>query len=804
MKTGTDTLGEEPSTGKPGSPARGSGGTAMPQGRHPRDLVVLVVALGVFVLCALIVRHSALNPVETAIFGQLGRIPAVSAPVWQVLDWLGGWIGIAVVSALALYLKRVSLALQCAAAGVLAWGLAGLSGGIIGHRPVPLALLAPGVRLPGDTGFAFPAEAATVAAAMVAVAAPYLRTRYRRTAWAVAVLVAASAVYLGDSLPVDAFAGVFLGWAIGAVFHLAFGAPGRRTSATAVQQALESAGLAPVLVEPVQARLLGPLEFAVTTAEGGKLRVEVVRRLHRRAGPWYRIRRLLASLDVEDEPPLSSTYHEAEHEALVTLLAERGGVPTPPVLLACQAPDGSALLVRHQVDGRRLTQLRQDEITDTLLETLWQHIGRLGEAGIAHHDLRAKNILVDNHGEPWLLNLTLGKAGVTADRTAQDIAEALVSITSLAGVERTVTTASAKLPPEKLETALSYLQPLALPRRIRKQLTNERYVLTDLRETLAERIGRPLPIFRSPLRPTTVLGLFLAGAAIYALLPQLANLASVRESLARADPVWLGVSVLTGLVAIVFAGVSVVGSCHTPLPFWRTTAVQFAAAFTGRTTPGGVGFFGINVAFMERISIRRSQAVGVSVLNVAAIGVVGGIWSVAGAFGLGTAGMLTGISIPHGLPVLAAAGGVVVVAVAVLASPYGRRKAVRPAVRILKDLAVTLRHPVRAAQLFGGSAAYLAVSGLGLVTSLAAFDHQQVSVFAVLTVFVIGQTFGHIIPSPGGLGAVESLMVGGLVALGIPPTTSVAAVLTSRLLTYWLPVLPGIATFRYLQHRAII
>jgi undecaprenyl-diphosphatase len=164
---------------------------------------------------------------------------------------------------------------------------------------------------------------------------------------------------------------------------------------------------------------------------------------------------------------------------------------------------------------------------------------------------------------------------------------------------------------------------------------------------------------------------------------------------------------------------------------------------------------------------------------------------------------------------------VLVVAAAVLASPYGRRKAVRPGVRIVKDLAATLRQPVRAAQLFGGAAAYLAVSGLGLVTSLAAFDHSpghfpghaafdyaafghSVPVFAVLTVFVLGQTFGHIIPAPGGLGAVESLMVGGLVALGIPPTTSVAAVLTSRLLTYWLPVLPGIATFRYLQHRRII
>jgi glycosyltransferase 2 family protein len=38
----------------------------------------------------------------------------------------------------------------------------------------------------------------------------------------------------------------------------------------------------------------------------------------------------------------------------------------------------------------------------------------------------------------------------------------------------------------------------------------------------------------------------------------------------------------------------------------------------------------------------------------------------------------------------------------------------------------------------------------------------------------------------------------------VSPTAAVAAVLTSRLLTYWLPVLPGIGMFRYLQHRCII
>ncbi|HET6502454.1 MAG TPA: lysylphosphatidylglycerol synthase domain-containing protein [Amycolatopsis sp.] len=797
-------MGDKPSTLRAATGSTGTGATPVPLGRHPRDLVVLLVAVVVVVLCSLVADRAALNPVELAIHQQVERIPTPSAVLWRTLDWASGWFGVAAVTAVACYFKKIRLGLQCAAAGALAWALASAGPALIGRRPVPAAMLAaPGIRLPGPDGFAFPATHTAMAAAVVAVAAPYLRTSYRRAAWAVVMLVAASGVYLGHNLPVDVFAGAFLGWGVGAIFHLVWGAPGRQTSSAAVRAALDDAGLKPLDVAPLRKHRFGPMEFLVTTATADRFRVEVVRRLRRRAGLWYRFRRLLASLEVEDEPPLSSTYHEAEHEALVTLLAERGGVRTPPVVLACKSPDGSALLVRTQIEGRRLTQLTADEIDESLLKAFWDGVAKLGDARIAHHDLRAKNVLIDTRGEPWLLDLAHGKAGATAGRTAQDIAEALVSIASLVGVERSVLSATRALSPDRLEPALANLQPLALPRRIRQQLSNERYLLTDLRETLAEAIGRPIPTFRSPVRVSTVVGLLLFGAAVYTLLPQLANLRGVVDLLGRADWTWLTISVLTGLVAIIPAAVSIIGGSRAPLPFWRTTAVQLAAAFTGRTTPGGVGFFGVNIAFMERIDIRRSRAVGVTMLNVAAIGVVGGIWSVAGAFGLGTAGVLRGISIPRQWPVLLAAAGVLAAAAAVLASPFGRRRFIQPGRQVVRELAATLRQPRRASQLFGGAAAYLAISGLGLVTSLAAFD-AHVPVFAVLTVFVIGQTFGHIIPTPGGLGAVESLMVGGLAAIGITPAIAVAAVLTSRLLTYWLPVLPGIAVFRYLQHRDIV
>ena len=56
-------------------------------------------------------------------------------------------------------------------------------------------------------------------------------------------------------------------------------------------------------------------------------------------------------------------------------------------------------------------------------------------------------------------------------------------------------------------------------------------------------------------------------------------------------------------------------------------------------------------------------------------------------------------------------------------------------------------------------------------------------------------------PTPGGLGAIEALLVAGLTGIGIAPGPAWSAVLTYRLATYWLPVLPGWLSWRWLQRK---
>lgn len=59
-------------------------------------------------------------------------------------------------------------------------------------------------------------------------------------------------------------------------------------------------------------------------------------------------------------------------------------------------------------------------------------------------------------------------------------------------------------------------------------------------------------------------------------------------------------------------------------------------------------------------------------------------------------------------------------------------------------------------------------------------------------------------PTPGGLGALEAALIAGLVAAGMENTIAVPAVFLYRLATFWLPILPGWASFTYLRREEYI
>ncbi len=305
----------------------------------------------------------------------------------------------------------------------------------------------------------------------------------------------------------------------------------------------------------------------------------------------------------------------------------------------------------------------------------------------------------------------------------------------------------------------------------------------------------------------TLIWLALAGAAVYVLLPQVGGL---RESLRTLDAVrsgWLAAGV--GLVALryVLNVLSLQAAVGRPLPFGPTLLVQLSSAFVGRLTPESVGWLVLNQRYLEQAGLGRAAALAAIALKVLAGGVTRLVVTAVVAALVGTSGVF-GLELPAEVAgawpyLLAIALGLALVGLLLglllrsrFASAASRARAA--VVSAARDLGSVFRQPLRAAALFGSSAGLTLSYGLVLAASVLAFGGDA-SLPAVLAVYLGGTAVAAASPTPGNLGAVEVALSAGLTMVGVASGPAVAAVLLYRLLTFWLPVVPGFLAFLYLQ-----
>jgi undecaprenyl-diphosphatase len=79
--------------------------------------------------------------------------------------------------------------------------------------------------------------------------------------------------------------------------------------------------------------------------------------------------------------------------------------------------------------------------------------------------------------------------------------------------------------------------------------------------------------------------------------------------------------------------------------------------------------------------------------------------------------------------------------------------------------------------------------------------HITLSLSEIFIVYSISLVTGTLTPTPGGLIGVEAGLVVGFTAYGVDNDLALAAALLYRLITYWLPIIPGFFAFRAVQKR---
>lgn len=255
----------------------------------------------------------------------------------------------------------------------------------------------------------------------------------------------------------------------------------------------------------------------------------------------------------------------------------------------------------------------------------------------------------------------------------------------------------------------------------------------------------------------------------------------------------------------VAAAVTRQGAVVQPLPKRRLLATQFAAYAANHLLPTGLGSSAVNLRFMTvcGVPLARSSAALALYLLAESVGRVGLLAALLIAFphALRVGGLL-----PAGTlgPLLLAAGLLLAVAACVLALVRRLRTAVWSFLRsALGEARSVHTRPSRALALWGGSLAFPALQAAGLAAVGRALEMPVAPAHMALA-YLAATVAVALVPTPGGLGSVEAALIVALVAAGGPVAVATAVVLAYRIITVWVPLLPGALTLGALVRLKVI
>jgi uncharacterized membrane protein YbhN (UPF0104 family) len=141
---------------------------------------------------------------------------------------------------------------------------------------------------------------------------------------------------------------------------------------------------------------------------------------------------------------------------------------------------------------------------------------------------------------------------------------------------------------------------------------------------------------------------------------------------------------------------------------------------------------------------------------------------------------------------------VVVTAVVLLRGPL--RRALRA---VLADVRAVHEVPARAAALWGGSLAFAALHATVVVAVAQALE-LPLPPAQVALAYLAASSAAVLLPTPGGIGSLDAALAMALRLAGAPGSAAASAVLGYRLLTVWLPLVPGLLALGVLARRKVL
>ena len=333
--------------------------------------------------------------------------------------------------------------------------------------------------------------------------------------------------------------------------------------------------------------------------------------------------------------------------------------------------------------------------------------------------------------------------------------------------------------------------------------------------------SEPSALFTPRRLIQTLIAVVLLTVAIYVLVPKLFEVEDAIARMGEGDPLWIGIALAINVLAFaayvaLFRGV--IGERVLHLRVAEAYQITMAGlAATRLFSAGGAGgilltYWALRKAGMERRqSVCRMIAFLVLLYSVYMLALV--IFGV-----LLRTGVLPG-NAPLSVTVVPAglAGAVIVIVLLVALLPddferriermmsgrfarFARRLATAPATfaQGTRTAIAFMRHPEQGGLAVAGAIGFWGANIGVLWASFQAFD-VAVPFGVIVMGFFVGMVANLFPLAPGGVGAVDAGMIGAFVIFGLPESEVFAAVLTYRVIAFWVPIPPGIVAFFQLR-----
>jgi uncharacterized membrane protein YbhN (UPF0104 family)/tRNA A-37 threonylcarbamoyl transferase component Bud32 len=795
-----------------------SSSTRAPRHRRPTDVVLLVVGLLVMVLTT--VNAPGPTSADLAIVTVLDEFSGALGWLWEFsYVLLSVWVVVLLLAPVVRHGQgRLRLLWDYGLALLVSFALvAGISA--LGGTSLAETLDALVTADPPPT---YAAVRLALATAVIVTASPHVTLPFRVVGRVVLTLGGVSAVALQIANP----SGVAAGWAVGlaaaSLVHLILGSPGGQLTPEQVGGALRDLGVDTESVQAAEPRSPGEQLLRARAVGGEDLEVKV---FGRDAWDAQYAGSLWSALTRRGEAPqlTMSRRERVAHEAMVSLVAERAGVPVLPVVTSGQVVQGEALLVTL-APARVLADLPPESVDEAFLGGAWSALTALHEAGIAHRAITGQHLVERADGTPALADFTHARLAAARHDLMIDRVHMLVTLALAVGRERAVSSAVNALGVEGLAQALPYVQDPVLSAPLRRAMGTE-WGLEELRALAIDRTGAEAAPLVELRRVTfaSVLKLVLGVVIVSSLVGLLAgvDLAAILDELKSADVRLLVLALVVAPLAQVFFSFSTLGASIRRLPFLPVLMLQYAIQFIALVLPATAARVALQIRFFERLGVSYGAATSMGALDGTGGFVVQvllllmiGASSLPGATTSVSTGSDDGGDESGDISLLAMAVMIgliwTVVTVAVPRRRARIRRAVPRFIAQMRDQAGearstldVLRQPGKVVEILGGNLGGQVIQAIVLGICLAAFG-ESASLSQLILVNTCVSLFAGLMPVPGGVGVAEAGYTYGLQAIGVPTTIAVSIALAFRLVTFYLPPLWCSQAMRWLRRNAYV